>query len=84
MDTNGRRSLPVLALVAVATVLVVRRVRRARDEHRVARVREQRGLTLGDVVPTRSDDRETLLDTTIEDSFPASDPPAYWGRATAG
>lgn len=82
MDTNGRRLL--LLLVAAAIVLAMRRVGRARGEHRTARVREEEGLTLGDLVPTGADRRETLLDTAIEDSFPASGPPAYGGRAATG
>lgn len=83
MDGNGRRLL--LILMVLATVGLVRLVRRTREEHHAPRVRdEEERLTLGDVVPSGSDHRESLLDTAIEDSFPASDPPAYWGRATAG
>jgi hypothetical protein len=34
----------------------------------------------GDVVPSSGSDREELVETALEESFPASDPPAYWGR----
>lgn len=37
----------------------------------------------GDRVPDDEREQEQLVDDTSEDSFPASDPPAYWGRETA-
>lgn len=37
----------------------------------------------GDRVPDDEREQEQLVEETSEDSFPASDPPAYWGRETA-
>ncbi len=62
----------VLAVTAAAVALVRARRRRAVD--RVVRT--------GDVVPGSADHREALVDDAIDDSFPASDPPSYWGRET--
>jgi hypothetical protein len=36
----------------------------------------------GDRVPD-GDEAEELVDETIDESFPASDPPSYWGRETS-
>ena len=37
----------------------------------------------GDRVPDDDREQEQLVEETSEDSFPASDPPAYWGRETS-
>jgi hypothetical protein len=37
----------------------------------------------GDRVPDDDREQEQLVEETSEDSFPASDAPAYWGRETA-
>ena len=34
----------------------------------------------GDVVPKDPRPQQTLVDRASEGSFPASDPPSYWGR----
>ncbi|HEX5950960.1 MAG TPA: hypothetical protein VFZ96_08150 [Actinomycetota bacterium] len=72
MGRTGR-SLVLLA-AAVAAVAVVVRTRR----HRAADLVER----AGDVVPDSVERRETLVDDASDDSFPASDPPSYWGRET--
>lgn len=56
----------VTAAAALVAVVVVRRRRRSDGG--------------GDVVPARPERQETLIDLASEESFPASDPPAYWGR----
>jgi hypothetical protein len=70
------RTMRVFTLLAAATgaVAVAVRARRRRAADLV-----QRG---GDVVPGSVERREALLDDAIDDSFPASDPPSYWGRET--
>jgi hypothetical protein len=59
---------------AVAAVAVVARARRRREVDGVSRT--------GDFVPRSAARREALVDDAIDDSFPASDPPSYWGRET--
>ncbi|HEU4354640.1 MAG TPA: hypothetical protein VFT27_03545 [Actinomycetota bacterium] len=61
----------IAALCAVA-IVGVRRRRRAAD----------RIVPTGDVVPGSAEGRERLVDDASEASFPASDPPSYWGRET--
>lgn len=65
------RALVLLATTA-ATVAVVGRLRR--------RQAADRGERSGDVVPGSAERREALVDDASDDSFPASDPPSYWGR----
>ena len=36
----------------------------------------------GDRVPADQEDADRLVDETIDESFPASDPPSFWGRET--
>lgn len=36
----------------------------------------------GDRVPETEEEQEGLVEETIDESFPASDPPSYWGRET--
>lgn len=36
----------------------------------------------GDRVPESDEAQEELVEETSEESFPASDPPSYWGRET--
>jgi hypothetical protein len=36
----------------------------------------------GDVVPPDPRRQRSMVDQASEDSFPASDPPSYWGRDT--
>jgi hypothetical protein len=55
-----------VAAAAVVAVAIVRRRRRA-DER-------------GDVAPAEPSGQGSLVDAASEDSFPASDPPSYWGR----
>ena len=38
----------------------------------------------GDRVPDTGGERDELVDESIDESFPASDPPSYWGRETPG
>ncbi|HZB02463.1 MAG TPA: hypothetical protein VE800_10185 [Actinomycetota bacterium] len=47
------------------------------------RRREPPSQPHGDRVPD-GDEAEELVDETIDESFPASDPPSYWGRETSG
>jgi hypothetical protein len=37
----------------------------------------------GDRVPESEEAKEELVEETIDESFPASDPPSYWGRETS-
>jgi hypothetical protein len=37
----------------------------------------------GDRVPDTEEEQHELVDETIDESFPASDPPSYWGRDTS-
>lgn len=66
-----RVAVIVGAAVAVGFLFVARR-------HRWERGWEQ--STVGDVVPESAERRDELIDTAIDGSFPASDPPSYWGR----
>lgn len=70
------RTTRVLVLLAAtaATVAVVGRLRR--------RQAADHGERSGDVVPGSAERREALVDDASDDSFPASDPPSYWGRET--
>ena len=36
----------------------------------------------GDRVPDTEEEQHELVDQTIDESFPASDPPSYWARRT--
>jgi hypothetical protein len=44
---------------------------------------EERQDPHGDRVPESDDRRDELVDHGIDESFPASDPPSYWGRDTS-
>ena len=59
------------ALVATATLAIARLL---------ARMRTKRVSSRGDVVPAAARDQAELVDSAIDGSFPASDPPSYWGR----
>jgi hypothetical protein len=67
------RALATITAAAVAMAVFVRVRRRAAD----------RTVRAGDVVPRSAARREALVDDAIDDSFPASDPPSYWGRETS-
>lgn len=76
MGPTGRRALVALALatIAVSVAIIVR----------LARSRSQGMAAIGDVVPSDPVRMDELVDTASEESFPASDPPSYWGRSDPG
>jgi hypothetical protein len=58
----------VWLLAGAAVVAVVRRSRRR--------------APVGDAVPPQVRRQDAMVDLASDDSFPASDPPSYWGRET--
>ncbi len=68
---SAARAIVVVAFGAAAAFAVARAL---------ARRRAARVSSLGDVVPPAAEDQAELVDAAIDDSFPASDPPSYWGR----
>lgn len=70
-----RRPVLLVGSLAIAGALLGWAVRQ--------RTRERRGAA-GDVVPPSAKRREELVETALDGSFPASDPPAYWGRELEG
>lgn len=46
-------------------------------------VEDPREQPAGDRVPETEEERDELVDETSDESFPASDPPSYWGRETS-
>lgn len=71
-----RRITAFVWIAAVGAMVAVALLRRGRATARTART--------GDVVPGSAEGRGALVDAAAEDSFPASDPPSYWGRETEG
>lgn len=69
---SPRRSFVWLALAGVAIAAFVRARRVGSADRR----------SPGDVVPDERERRDELLDEATLDSFPASDPPSFWGRET--
>ena len=57
----------VLLAAAAAGIVLIERMRRSPNES-------------GDVVPEGPRPQQRLVDLASEGSFPASDPPSYWGR----
>lgn len=73
-----RRAMFALIGIAAICAVVVVVVRNRRSPTGLGMERA------GDVVPGSAERRELLVEDAAEGSFPASDPPSYWGRETEG
>jgi hypothetical protein len=69
MQRTTRAALVVIAVGSAAAVGLASRRRTTRPP-----------IPEGDRVPAEPQRQRELVDTATEDSFPASDPPSYWGR----
>ena len=61
------RTIVLIGLALAGGIAIAKRLRRAPDAS-------------GDVVPSEPRPQQSLVDLASEESFPASDPPSYWGR----